>query len=166
MRHILIALALGLLTIVVSITLLKDDNNTSYKADSEVDMSINLQETFQASNYILKPESFECAEYGEKELMTEGCILMVELKNTTDFDMILDLDGDRAILADGSVYESSHELSLLHISENGLVDEISVDETIRGGIFFEMPKGEIVDLVEVFEYPTGDPIKIIISGSE
>ncbi len=157
MRHFIYGLIIGVLTIAFSIYILSDSND-GYESDIEFDKEIALQETFEGANYNITPQSFACDKYEREDETIEGCVLNVELTNTSVFDHVLILDGDFAVAADGSVYPSSAELSKELVENNGLVGEIQVEETVTGGIFFEIPAGVKIVEVQMLEVVGADPI--------
>lgn len=161
MKHLLVAVAIGVLTIGFSILVLSDSDDT-YETDAKDDRNIVLNEAFEADNYTIKPLSFECDTFTSQadEEDVEGCILSIELTNTTIFEQQLNLDGDFAVAEDGTEFESSDDLSTSLIPSNGLKSDIAVDETVEGGIFFEIPANTSIKYVNIYESVTADPIVV------
>ena len=62
MKHLIIAVVIGVLTIGLSIFVLSD-KDSSYEGDAEVPREIELGESFSADNYDLATKSFDCDLY-------------------------------------------------------------------------------------------------------
>lgn len=163
MRHFVIAAVIGLLTIGISVFVLSDSDE-SYEGDAKVAQSISLGETFEGENYNIKPTSFNCGEYAATDGTTahQGCVLSVDLTNTSIFEQVLVLDGDKAISLDGTEFESSDNLSKHFVENNGLINDIDIGETVQGGIFFDVPVGSDIRTVEIYESINADPIIITL----
>ncbi len=159
MRHFLIAVVIGVLTIGISIFVLSDRDN-SYEADAEVDKNIVMDMTYGGENYDLVPRGFECREFEALDLSDSryGCVLSVEITNTSIFDQVLILDEDVAAGSDGTEYPSSQDYSTQYVADNGLVSEIGVDETAVGGIFFDVPEDVEITELRITEVLGADPI--------
>ena len=164
MKHLLIAVVIGVITIGISIFVLSDPDD-NYEKDAKEDRSITLGDSFEGENYTLVPTSFDCAEYEsqtESDDTQYGCVLSVELTNTTIFEQILNLDGDQAVSMMGEEFESSDSLSRQYVADNGLVQTIDTEETVEGGVFFQVPEGETIREVRIFESANSDAIVIAL----
>ncbi len=163
MKHVIIAVVIGLVTLGASVFLLSDDDG-GYEQDAKDNRSISIGETFEGSNYDLKPTSFSCDDFPAKDETDSkyGCVLEVELTNTSIFEQALILDGDKAISITGEEYESSDEFSRKYVANNWLTQDIAIDETVTGGIFFQVIEGQTIEQVDVYESAQGQPIKIAL----
>ena len=160
MKHLIIAVVIGVLTIGLSIFVLSD-KDSSYEGDAEVPRENELGESFSEDNYDLATKSFDCDLYSDgKNAEKHGCVLLVELTNTTIFEQLLNLDGDKAISASGDEYPSSDADSRQFIPDNGLTREVEVGETVSGGVFFNVPADEEIVTVEIYESAIAEPIVI------
>jgi hypothetical protein len=161
MRHLLIGLGVGIVTVVISIMVLANRDN-SFETDVQSQRSILLNQEFVGANYRLTARKFRCGLYTNSAGKDEqhGCSLQISITNTTQFPQLLNLDGDKAIDTQGSRYESSDELSRSHIPDNGLIEEISPQATVDGEVFFTVPEGPTITSVEVYESVNTPPIVI------
>ena len=161
MKHLTIAVVIGVLTIGISVFVLSE-RDENYEGDAKEDGVIEINERYIANNYDFVPRNFECDTHQsitDDEVM-HGCILNVDITNTTDFGQVLNLDGDVAVSESGEEFVSTDEDSRRFITENALAQEIEIGETVNGGIFFPVPENTIIDRVEVFETANSDPIVI------
>jgi hypothetical protein len=161
MRHLLIALVIGLLTIGVSIFVLSDSDKT-YDTDLKPDKSVALGSTYEGVNYDITPAAFDCQEYTSLDQSKEryGCILTIELTNTSVFDIVLIQGDDVAVAEDGTEFISSGELTTQYVPDNQLLNGIAVGETVTGGIFFDVTSPTQVKEVLIQELAGADPIII------
>lgn len=164
MRHVAIALVIGLITIGVSVFILTDSDSTGYQTDLKPDKQVNLGDTYSSSSYDIEFKNFSCQSYtsisdDEKKY---GCVLDVEIENTTSFEMLLSLDGDVAIDSSGARYESSDELSRKFINDNNIMSAIGVDQSASGGIFFDVPEGSDIVRLEISEISGAEPIVVFL----
>ena len=161
MKHILIAVVIGGLTIGLSIFVLSDGDR-SYENDVALNREISIDETFSGDNYDLTPRSFDCGEYSsiDKTQSKYGCVLSVDLTNTTIFEQLLNLDGDTAVTASGEEFPSSDADSRQYIVDNGLTSSVGVEEDVSGGVFFNVSEGVEIQEVNIYESSISDPIVI------
>ena len=163
MKYLILAVVVGVLTIGVSVFVLSD-SDSSYETDSVQDREISLNEKFVATNYDIESSGLECREFESIDLKDAryGCVLSIALTNTSVFEQVINLDGDELVSTSGSTFPSSHELSRQYIESNGLLDDIDVGETIMGGIFFEVPEGEVIEHANIYESTGTRPIVILL----
>ena len=157
MRHFIVAVVVGLVA-VIGLIWVSGDDSTTYEEDIEQERVASFGSTYEAANYAITPQRFECGIYQQAEESQEGCVLSLELTNTTVFEQQLNLDGDRLIGRDGAEYESSQSLSITYIPSNGLTGTIAPDQTLEGGLFFAAPAGIEADLIEIIESANSPPI--------
>ena len=161
MKHLLLAVLIGGLTIGVSIYLLAE-RDESYENDAKVNREIVLNESFEGVNYNLTALEYGCDtfESTDNEESSTGCVLEIELTNTTDFVQILNLDGDKIVTTNGEEIESSADHSRRFIEDNQLIQDVLPDQTVTGGIFFPADENIVAEEAHIFETNGGEPIVV------
>ncbi len=152
---------IGVLTIGISIFLLSEDD-TGIDGDLKPDKTVTIGNTFNGVNYDITPTNFDCQEYDSLDGSDSryGCILLVEITNTSVFDIVLTQGDDLAVAEDGTEFVSSGELTTQYVPDNELASEIGVGETVTGGIFFDVSSPTQVKQVLIQELAGADPIVI------
>jgi hypothetical protein len=161
MKPFLVALVIGLITIGISVRFLAGPDST-YEADIFPEKVIAIGETFEAANYDITPTAFNCGDYTTKQKVVFGCVLSVKLKNTTDFSLALNLDGDKVIDSQQLSYDSSQDRSAQFVENNQLLDDIEPGAEVEGGIWFDVPANVTITTAHIFEYANQEPIIIQI----